>query len=178
MFLVSMGDAAAGYLHHIGRENVGYITYALDLAPACDCVPGSDRSIIPNLGVFSSRDIVAIDMAALDMSVQSQGIPGSAAEEKGVMESGQEKFTNIVGMSQWITPNTCSELGVGSKEYELVLPPVSGNESAFSHPMLKPENPSGHWLGKAMNKFGGWTPPGGYKYRDAPRISIEDLSKR
>jgi uncharacterized Fe-S center protein len=177
-FLVAMGDAAAGYIRHIGKEHIGYITYALDLAPACDCVPGSDRAVIPNLGVFSSRDIVAIDMAALDMSVQAYGIPGSVAEEKGVMEPGKEKFTAIVGMSQWITPNTCNALGVGSKEYELLLPPVSEDESAFSHPHFKPEEPSGHWLGKAMAKFGGWMPPGGYKYNDTPRISLEQLSKR
>jgi hypothetical protein len=112
------------------------------------------------------------------MSVQAHGIPGSAAEEKGVMEPGQEKFTSIVGMSQWITPNTCSVLGVGSKKYELVLPPVSEDEAAFSHPLFKPDKPSGHWLGKAMVEFGGWTPPGGYKYNDAPRIPLEELSKR
>jgi len=177
-FLVAMGDAATGYLRHMGREHVGYLMYALDLTPACDCVPGSDRAVVPNLGVFASRDLVAIDVAALDASVKAHGITGSAAEEKGVMEPGQEKFTAIVGMSQWITPNTCSRLGAGSKDYELVQPPVSGDESAFSHPLLKPAHPSGYWLGKALPGFGGWTPPGGYKYNDAPKVPVEELSKR
>ncbi len=177
-FLVAMGDAATGYLRHIGKEHVGYLTYALDLTPACDCVPGSDRAVVPNLGVFASRDMVAIDVAALDASVKAHGISGSAAEEKGAMEPGQEKFTAIVGMSQWITPNTCSRLGAGSKDYELVQPPVSGDESAFSHPLLKPASPSGYWLGKALPRFGGWTPPGGYKYNDAPQVPVEELSRR
>ncbi len=177
-FLVAMADAATGYLRHIGKDRVGYLTYALDLTPACDCVPGTDRAVMPNLGVFASRDVVAIDVAALDMSVQAHGIPGSVAEQKGVMEPGQEKFTVIHGMSQWITPNACNLLGIGSKDYELVIPPASSDESAFSHPLLKPEHPSGRWLGEAMTRFGGWTPPGGFKYNDAPKVPIEQLSKR
>ena len=94
------------------------------------------------------------------------------------MDPGQEKFTVINGMSQWITPNACNLLGVGSKDYELVVPPISSDESAFSHPLLKPEHPSGQWLGEAMTHFGGWTPPGGFKYYDSPKVSIEELSNR
>jgi hypothetical protein len=29
-----------------------------------------------------------------------------------------------------------------------------------------------------MTRFGGWTPPGGFKYNDAPKVPIEQLSKR
>lgn len=177
-FLVAMGDAATGYIRHMGPENVGYLTYAMDIAPACDCVPGSDRPVIPNLGVLASRDMVAIDVAALDMSVQAPGIHGSAAEEKGVMDPGVEKFTSIVGMSQWITVNTCRLLGSGSMDYELVEPLVSEDEAAFAHPLFSPETTSGHYLARGLKKFGSWTPPGGFKYRDEPSVSIEELSKR
>jgi uncharacterized Fe-S center protein len=177
-FLVAMGDAATGYIRHMGPENVGYLTYAMDIAPACDCVPGSDRPVIPNLGVLASRDMVAIDVAALDMSVQAPGIQGSAAEEKGVMNPGDEKFTAIVGMSQWITTNTCRLLGSGSMEYDLVEPLVSEDEASFAHPLFSPETPSGYYLAKGLSKFGSWTPPGGFKYRDEPKVSIEELSKR
>jgi hypothetical protein len=177
-FLIAMGDTASGYVDHIGKENIGYLTYALDIAPACDCVPGSDRPVIPNLGVFASRDMVAIDVAALDMSDEAQGIPGSLAEERDVMKPGDEKFTGIVGMSQWITANTCHHHGAGSKEYELVTPPTSEDESAFCHPTFSPKRPSGYYLAKGLEKFGTWTPSGGFKYRKTPSISIEELSKR
>jgi uncharacterized Fe-S center protein len=177
-FLVAMGDAATAYLRYKGKDKVGYLTYAVDIAPACDCVPGSDRPVIPNLGVFASRDMVAIDMAALDMSVKMPGIHGSAADDKHVMHAGDEKFTAIVGISQWITPNTCAHLGAGSKEYDLIEPPVSDDEAAFCHPMFTPETPSGHYLAKAMKKIGTWVPPGGYKYKDEPSVPIKELSKR
>jgi uncharacterized Fe-S center protein len=177
-FLIAMGDASTAYVRHMGKENIGYITYAVDIAPACDCAPGADSPIIPNLGVFASRDMVAIDVAALDMSVEAQGIPGTRAEEKGVMNSGDEKFSGIVGMSQWVTANACNKLGSGSKEYELVIPPVSDDEAAFCHPMFSPERPSGYYLAKGLEKFGSWTPPGGFKFNAKPSMTIEQLSKR
>lgn len=177
-FLVAMGDAAAGYLRHLGNDNVGFITYAVDITPACDCVPGSDRPVIPNLGVFASRDMVAIDVAALDMADRSPGIPGSMAEEIGVMEAGSEKFTGIVGMSQWVTSNTCARLGAGSKEYELVMPAVSDDEAAFCYPAFSPERPSGHYLAKGVEKFGSWIPETGFRYNAHPSISYEELSRR
>jgi uncharacterized Fe-S center protein len=177
-FLVAMGDAATAFLRYMGREKVGYLTYAIDIAPACDCAPGSDRPVIPNLGIFASRDMVSIDIAALDMSVKMPGIHGSAAEAKNAMNPGDEKFTAIVGMSQWITPNTCSKLGSGSKEYELIEPALSEDETAFCHPMFTPEKPSGYYLSKGIDKFGTWTPPEGYKYHQEPKFSLTELSKR
>ena len=177
-FLVAMGDAATAYTRYIGPENIGYLSYAIDISPACDCVPGSDRAVIPNLGVLASKDMVAIDLAGLDMSVEAQGIPGSLAEHLEIMESGVEKFTKIVGMSQWITVNTCSELGSGSKDYEIIRPEVSEDEAAFAHPSFSPERPSGYYLGKVMEKTNSWSPTGGFKYHDKPKLTIEELSNR
>lgn len=177
-FLIAMGDAATGYLRHIGPSRVGFITYAIDITPACDCAPGSDRPVIPNLGVFASKDMVAVDTAALDMANRAHGIPGSQAEEKGVMEPGSEKFTGLIDLSQWVTVNTCSRLGSGSKDYELVVTPVSDNEEKFCHPMFSPECPSGHYLAKGLKKFKSWLPSGGFKYNVRPEVPYEDLRHR
>jgi uncharacterized Fe-S center protein len=177
-FLIAMGDAATGYVRHLGPENVGFISYAIDITPACDCVPGSDRPVLPNLGVLASRDMVAIDIASLDLADKAPGIPGSMAEEKEVMDPGAEKFTGIVGMSQWVTANAAAGRGVGSKEYELIEPPVSDDEAAFCFPAFSPERPSGYYLGKGVAKFGTWIPEGGFKYNKAPLKSFETLSSR
>ena len=177
-FLIALGDAATAYVRHMGMENVGYLTYAIDITPACDCVPGSDRPVLPNLGVFASRDMVAIDVATLDMGDKAPGIPGSVAEDKGVMEPGKEKFTGIVGMSQWVSANACSRLGVGSTDYELILPPVSDDEAAFCFPRFSPERPVGHYLAKGVEKFGTWLPEGGYRYNREPSVPFDELTKR
>ena len=100
------------------------------------------------------------------------------AEEKEVMERGAEKFTGIVGMSQWVTPNSTAGRGVGSKEYELIEPPVSDDEDAYCFPAFSPERPSGYYLAKGVAKFGTWIPDGGFNYNKAPSIPFDDLTKR
>jgi uncharacterized Fe-S center protein len=177
-FLIGMGDAASAYTDQFGREKIGYITYALDITPACDCVPGSDRPIIPNLGIFASKDMVAIDVAALDMSTKAQGIQGSAAETSNVMNEGDEKFTGIVGLSQWISANTCVAHGAGSKEYDLVEVELKEEEAWIAHKSFSPGKPSGWYLNKVMAKAAAWNPEEGFKYEDKPRMKIEDLSNR
>ena len=104
----------------------------------------------------------------LDMSVKATGIPGSAAETHGVMDSGDEKFTGIVGMSQWITANTCVAHGAGSKEYDLVEPELREDEAWLAHKSFSPGRPSGWYLNKVMEKAEAWTPAGGFKYNNEP----------
>jgi hypothetical protein len=94
------------------------------------------------------------------------------------MNSGDEKFTGIVGMSQWITANACVAHGSGSKEYELVEPELREDEAWLAHKSFSPERPSGWYLNNVMEKAGAWTPPGGFKYSNEPRLTIEELSKR
>jgi len=94
------------------------------------------------------------------------------------MEPGAEKFTGIVGMSQWVTANTAAGRGVGSKDYELIQPPVSDDEAAFCYPAFSPERPSGYYLAKGVAKFGTWIPEGGFKYNKTPSIPYDDLTKR
>jgi len=81
-------------------------------------------------------------------------------------------------MSQWVTANTAARLGAGSKEYELVQPPVSDDEAAFCYPHFSPERPSGYYLGKGVEKFGGWVPEGGFRYNMEPSIPYSELEKR
>jgi hypothetical protein len=104
-------------------DKVGFINMAIDMSPWCDCVSFSDRSFLPNLGVFSSKDPVAIDVACLDKSTASYGVPGSMAEDKGVMEPGVRKLTScgsFVGVDEMIQPNTAAKIGLGIQEYELI----------------------------------------------------------
>lgn len=177
-FLIAMGDAATGYLRQMGPENVGFLTYAVDITPYCDCAHGADRPVIPNLGVFASRDMVAVDVAALDMADKAPGIPGSRAEDKEAMEPGVEKFTTIIGNSQWVTANACARLGSGSTDYELVAPPVSDDEAKFVYHRFSPERPSGYYLAKGIEKFGTWLPLGGFKYNSEPSVPYDELTKR
>ncbi|MDO8672578.1 MAG: DUF362 domain-containing protein, partial [Dehalococcoidia bacterium] len=79
----AMADGALAVVKTVGRDKVGFINFAVDISPGCDCVMYSDRAIVPNLGVFASRDCVAIDRACVDMAKKSGGMPGSRSHDRG-----------------------------------------------------------------------------------------------
>ena len=122
----AMADSALAAWKTFKPGKVGMVTLGIDMSPWCDCVSFSDRAFCPNLGVFASKDPVAIDMACLDMATASYGIPGSMAEDKGVMEPGMRKLSpcgSVVGVDEMIQPNTAERIGLGTKEYELIHVP-------------------------------------------------------
>ena len=121
----AMADGCLAAVKAVGREKVGFINMAIDISPACDCVGHSDMPIVPNLGVFASRDPVALDKATVDKAAQSPGMPGSAAEDYEATDPGARKFTaasavNVPDMSEEIQIEAGVINGLGSKEYEMV----------------------------------------------------------
>jgi uncharacterized Fe-S center protein len=103
-----------------GKEGkVGYISFLTRITPDCDCVPWSDASIVPDIGILASMDPVAIDAAARDLVNQQQGYKESFLTAH--LHPGEDKFSGM-------RPKTdgprqlqyAEELGMGSRDYELV----------------------------------------------------------
>ena len=122
-FCTAIADGALGVVKAVGREKVGFVNMAIDVVPACDCASFSDRPVVPNLGVFASRDPVAVDQACLDRLNATPGIAGSRAEEMGVARPGLPKLPAVaaaVGSSQELQLTAGAFNGLGEREYELV----------------------------------------------------------
>jgi len=98
---------------------VGYIGIMKDVTPECDCLTYDSMPLVPNQGVLASRDIAAMDTAALDMYKAAPPLPGSLAKQKG-LEAGDEKFEPINGQSPYFQVLAVEELGYGTTNYELV----------------------------------------------------------
>ncbi len=113
-------DNALAVVKTVGREHVGYVTYMIDVSPQCDCACGSDTAIVPDVGVFASKDPVSIDQACYDKMVNAQGMPDSKAEG---LSSGVDKLTKIHGFDVTVQLLVGQEIGIGNREYELVMPP-------------------------------------------------------
>jgi uncharacterized Fe-S center protein len=149
---IMIPDGCSAYVNAIGKDKVGYVSYAVDISPWCDCCNYSDRPLVPNIGVFASKDPVAIDMACTEMSEQSVVEPGSKADEFGFSEPGTERFTNCSGiakLSQWIQINAAVFNGLGTSEYELVTS-EPGEEFEFWMSPYTPANPWGSVHKEAM----------------------------
>ena len=134
---VAIADAALGVVKAVGGpEKVGFVSVAVDVSPKCDCAGFSDVPIVPHLGLFASKDPVAIDQACVDKAMHAPGIPGSLTEEMGVDAPGDRKFdlagAAIEGLSEQTTINTGVVNGLGSRDYELIdVPPVGAEHFRF-----------------------------------------------
>lgn len=101
------------------EEKTGYMNFLLRITPDCDCVPWSDTSIVPDIGILASRDPVAIDAASYDLVNAEEGSRSSLLH--GNFGKGEDKFKGV-----W--KNTDSfrqirygeEIGLGHCEYEII----------------------------------------------------------
>ena len=128
-----IGEAAAGVVQLVGPEKCGFVNVAVDITPLCDCDPFTDVPFVQDLGVFASRDPVALDRACVDAVTAAAGLPDSMAEEAGVMEPGVEKFNALARMRWLATPggedqapdwrvmlDAAERMGLGTQQYDLV----------------------------------------------------------
>ena len=75
-----MMDNAAGVVKSLGSEQIRYINIAVDITSHCDCVPAGGHLLVPDQGIFYSKDPVAIDQACRDLVAKAKGLSGSPAE--------------------------------------------------------------------------------------------------
>lgn len=123
-----MIENAMGVIKGVGRDRFFYFNVALDISQTCDCAPFSPMALAPDLGIFGSRDPVAIDAASVDLLNAAEPVTASAC---GEMEVGEDK---LAVTTPWPdrhtgerTPTRChliqldyaEKIGIGSKEYLL-----------------------------------------------------------
>lgn len=117
-FLEIMMEYAKGAL--TGKEGKTlFINFITDVSPLCDCVGHSDVPIVPNIGILASTDPVAIDQACVDLVNAQAANPGCSLKTN--TEPGEDKFKGLHPHVDWpLQLAYAEELGIGSREYELV----------------------------------------------------------
>ena len=109
-FIESMAEAATAVADYIKENNkqIVYITVMNAISTSCDCDANQDDPVMADLGIIASTDPVANDQAFIDMVWASKD-PGA--------EKLKERIDSMQGRE--ILPYA-EELGLGSREYELV----------------------------------------------------------
>ena len=109
-FIESMAEAAAAVSEYLAQQGkpIIYITVANALSLNCDCDAKQDDPVMGDLGIFASLDPVANDQAFID-AIWNSVDPGAADL--------RERIDSREGRA--ILPYA-EELGVGSRDYELV----------------------------------------------------------
>lgn len=102
-----------------GKEDkVAFINFLTDISPDCDCTPWHDASLVPDLGILGSHDIVAIDSASVGLINQAIGLQGSSLKQ--AFKAGDDKFKDVHPTADWQTQiNYAQSIGLGSPDYQL-----------------------------------------------------------
>ena len=106
-FLESMADAAST-VNDLFKGRVVYINVMKNLSVDCDCCAVAEDPCMQDVGILASTDPVAIDQACIDLVYNSE-------------DKGKEHFIERVESRHGIhTIEVAEELGVGSREYDLI----------------------------------------------------------
>jgi len=102
------------------RGSAFFVNYLTSVSPQMDDYPFSDIPFVPDLGILASEDPVALDWATYQMITSAPGVPGSIADELGVLGKGQDKIKAITGIDPegWIT--YAEELKLGNRACEFL----------------------------------------------------------
>jgi len=113
-------EAARGVLSTFSPEKVTHFVIAMDVTPGCDCFGASDLPIVPDIGIFASTDLVAVDMAALDAIQAAPAYPGSQVDgTKGGMPGGDKIAEVWPALDVEVYRGILAGSGLGSLRYQL-----------------------------------------------------------
>lgn len=119
-FQEKMIEYSNGILGHF-KGKVGYINLLTNITPHCDCMEMSDPPIVEDIGILSSNDPVALDLACAELVNSREGLKSSNfGKEMAAIPSGEDKFRCIHGVDWNHQLEYAEKLGLGSRKYELV----------------------------------------------------------
>lgn len=96
-----------------------YLNLALDITPLCDCWGFTTPSIVPDIGIFGSLSMPAIDKACLDHVKPKNFIPGSLPAGRRLMSSSGHLFKRIWGSDPLHQIKAAEKFGLGTADYEI-----------------------------------------------------------
>lgn len=106
-FLEAMADAAWAVSKHF-EGKIAYINVMCNLSVDCDCCAVAEDPCMKDIGILAGLDPVAVDQACIDLVYQSE-------------DPGKNHFIERVESRHGVhTIEAAAQLGVGSREYELV----------------------------------------------------------
>lgn len=107
MFLESMADAASSVVNYF-KGNIAYVNVMCNMSVDCDCCSVAEDPCMKDIGILASLDPVAIDRACVDLVINSDD-PGR--------DHLLERINSRHGTH---TIDAAADLGIGTKEYELI----------------------------------------------------------
>lgn len=118
-FQIALAESTQAVLSTFEPGKVLYFNFVLEVQPECDCMPVADTPIVQDQGILASRDIVAVEQAALDLINNGVPLPESLAEDRG-LKAGQRILAEALGVDGQLHVDAAAQIGLGNRECELI----------------------------------------------------------
>lgn len=99
--------------------HVFYINFLLSITAICDCWGFTTPSLVPDIGVMASKDIVAIEKACLD-AIKFENLILSGIPEGHKLGNEGHLFERLHGRNPFIQLTELEKRGLGTLNYELI----------------------------------------------------------
>ncbi len=117
-FQVGMALCTKTVLDTFDKDSVYYINFLTNITALCDCWGLSTPSLVPDIGIYASDDIVAIERASMDAIKVEDLLPNSTP--KGVeLGTKGHLFERLHGVEPYTQINELEKAGLGTQEYQI-----------------------------------------------------------
>jgi uncharacterized protein len=106
-------------LEDFPKDHVFYVNVMLQMTALCDCWGFTTPSVVPDVGIVSSYDLVAVEQASLDRIRVEDFCPNSVPVGFALGTSGH-LLERIHGKDPFLQLDHLAALGLGSRTYETV----------------------------------------------------------
>jgi len=115
-FQKGLAIATDEVLKTFDKDNIYYINVLLNITMLCDCWGMSTASLVPDIGIMASKDLVAIEKASLDAIKVENLLPGSLLVGRELAE-GKHLFERVWGKDPYGQVDELEKIGLGNNNY-------------------------------------------------------------
>jgi uncharacterized Fe-S center protein len=119
-FQTGMALTTKACLDMFEPNRIMFINHVLNVTPFCDCWGFSSPSIVPDVGILASTDIVAVEQASIDQVKTEDFIQGSLPHPLEVRDVEGHLFYKIHSKDPYLQCEEAAKAGLGSQTYDLV----------------------------------------------------------
>ena len=118
-FQAGMAAVVKETLATFSPENVYYLSLLMNITPLCDCWGFSTLPIVPDVGIFASDNIVAIEQASLDHIKTEHLIPNTLPAQFLPIGDTGHLLQRVHGKDPYEQVRQATLAGLGEPEYAL-----------------------------------------------------------
>lgn len=100
------------------ENRISFLNFVMDVSPDCDCLSWHDLNLVPDIGLFASKDVVSVDQASYDATKKIEALKVPSLNNKSLIN--EDKFYSIHGILGIRQLEYGEKIGLGERKYNLI----------------------------------------------------------